>query len=431
MNRQDKYRELTLDTMDLDDDLLAFLASVNCLPPPEHRVLLVLYREASKICSDNGSGNFLVIGEDALASLVLAWVIRNKTAQPRNLFISSSVYQQYAYVFNELGRGSWIKRADGLLQERDNARNWLGMLELLYVVDTSKPVIAELLLLLHNQLQQGARIILEKGEVCQKEQLHQQLWGELQEDNSEYLLAWKSKTAINDDIPAYLIEQFNQDDPVAAGIPTMMSPNERFQLYYAIRQLLPMNSLPLRFIEVGSFAGGTFYETCMALKRMQLPYQGIAVEPFPGEIFNKVIDFFKDNSLHLKSMSDAAAVKLTNIFQYSSLPVFMLIDGDHSYEAVCQDIKDYYPMLAPGGIIMFHDYLPQPDEQNRAFIIDRKAGDGPSVGEACRELLEGQYGLSPIDLPLLYPSSPCQTLAYQAIIPGVLSTIRSYRKPVQ
>ena len=86
-------------------------------------------------------------------------------------------------------------------------------------------------------------------------------------------------------------------------------------------------------------------------------------------------------------------------------------------------------MLAPGGIIMFHDYLPPLDDQNRAFVIDRKGNDEPSIGEACRELLERDQGLVPIDLPLLFPENPCQTLAYQPIIPGLHSTLRAYRKP--
>lgn len=423
-------KESFLDIRALDSDLFEFLASTGCADATEHGVLPLLCRETLRICSENRPGNFLAMSTDATASLMLAWLVEAKTLQPRKLFIPESVYLKYSSVFEQLGRRICIKPLDGLLREQGNACNWLGMLELLYLdVDASTPAFSELLTLLSRQLQTGARIIVEKPLSLNNEHL-QQSCSELQEDASGFMLTWKGKPVVNSSIPAEFIEQFNQDDPVAAGIPTMMSPNERFQLYYVIRKLLPMNRLPLRFIEVGSFAGGAFYETSMALKRMQVPYQGIAVEPFPNETFIKVIDFLKDNSLHLEHKSSDAAIRLAGMFQYGAvLPMFMLIDGDHSYEAVRQDILDYYPMLAPGGIIMFHDYLPQLDEQNSAFVIDRKAGEAPSIGEACRELLETDYGLTPLELPLLFPESPCQTLAYQAIIPDLFSTIRAYRKP--
>jgi len=32
------------------------------------------------------------------------------------------------------------------------------------------------------------------------------------------------------------------------------------------------------------------------------------------------------------------------------------IDGDHSYEGVCRDIRAYLPKLKTGGIMAFHDY---------------------------------------------------------------------------
>jgi hypothetical protein len=112
-----------------------------------------------------------------------------------------------------------------------------------------------------------------------------------------------------------------------------------------------------------------------------------------------------------------------------NLPDFILIDGDHSYEGVSQDIVDFYPLLSPGGIIMFHDYLPALDERNRKFIHAHHAGKEPGIRQSCSELMETTYGLQPISLPLLYPTDPTQTQPHLPIIPSVLSTIRAYRKP--
>jgi hypothetical protein len=38
---------------------------------------------------------------------------------------------------------------------------------------------------------------------------------------------------------------------------------------------------------------------------------------------------------------------------------FIYIDGEHSYDAVKQDIATWWPRLAPGGILAGHDYHPR------------------------------------------------------------------------
>tara|TARA_R100001509_G_scaffold153787_1_gene114914 strand:+ start:190 stop:432 length:243 start_codon:yes stop_codon:yes gene_type:complete len=35
---------------------------------------------------------------------------------------------------------------------------------------------------------------------------------------------------------------------------------------------------------------------------------------------------------------------------------FLYVDGNHSYEAVLQDITLYYPKVKSGGLIIFDDY---------------------------------------------------------------------------
>jgi predicted O-methyltransferase YrrM len=39
---------------------------------------------------------------------------------------------------------------------------------------------------------------------------------------------------------------------------------------------------------------------------------------------------------------------------------FLFIDGDHSYDGVWQDFKMYSPLVAPGGLIAFHDISQNP-----------------------------------------------------------------------
>ncbi len=38
---------------------------------------------------------------------------------------------------------------------------------------------------------------------------------------------------------------------------------------------------------------------------------------------------------------------------------FLFIDGDHSFEGVMEDYRMYAPLLRPGGILAFHDIVPE------------------------------------------------------------------------
>ncbi len=235
---------------------------------------------------------------------------------------------------------------------------------------------------------------------------------------------------INPELELLLVAEFAEDDSVASGIQSQMSPNERFQLYYVLRQLLPETSSPLRFVEIGSFAGSSLFLTCNALKRITPQLQGFAVDPGGHPQLYEVLKHLQGNVTHLPLFSHQAVPQLQQVFeQDGQLPIFIFVDGDHTYEGVRQDIIDYFPLLAPGGIMMFHDYLPPLNDENREAILYHHAGNEPGIRQACQELMENTYGCEVLELPLLYPTDPTQTQAHLPIIPGVFSTIRAYRKP--
>ncbi len=53
---------------------------------------------------------------------------------------------------------------------------------------------------------------------------------------------------------------------------------------------------------------------------------------------------------------------------YPGRPIrFLLIDADHSYEGVCRDYHAWLPHVAPGGLIVFHDYA-MPEAGVRRFV---------------------------------------------------------------
>jgi cephalosporin hydroxylase len=55
---------------------------------------------------------------------------------------------------------------------------------------------------------------------------------------------------------------------------------------------------------------------------------------------------------------------------------FLFIDGDHSYDGVARDFRDYAPLVRPGGIVAFHDIHPH----SRAW-----GGDVPRFWREVRE----------------------------------------------
>jgi hypothetical protein len=171
--------------------------------------------------------------------------------------------------------------------------------------------------------------------------------------------------------------------------------------------------------------------TCQALKRLVPKLQGFAVEPGGHPQFYDVLNHLQGDVTHLRMFSHEAAPQLKPIFeQDGNFPTFIFIDGDHTYEGVRQDIIDYFPLLAPGGIMVFHDYLPPLNEENCEAIMFHHAGNEPGIRQACQEVMENTYNCEVLDLPLLYPTDPAQTQAHLPIISNVFSTIRVYRKPL-
>ena len=232
----------------------------------------------------------------------------------------------------------------------------------------------------------------------------------------------------NPAIPVPLQERFAILDPIPKGIEGQMSLNERFQLFHVITQVLPPLSNQFRFIEVGSFAGGSLLLTYLALKEMGAHVQGFSVDPGRHPSLLKILEFIGPEVSYLPMFSHEAVASISQNFQDGNLPQFIFIDGDHTYAGVKRDIIEYYPLLAPGGIMLLHDWLPPLDELNREAILYHHGGQEPGIRQACEEVLEQTYGLTPLDLPLLYPTDPTQTQAHLPIIPGVFSTIRAYRK---
>ncbi|MCK5680198.1 class I SAM-dependent methyltransferase, partial [bacterium] len=181
---------------------------------------------------------------------------------------------------------------------------------------------------------------------------------------------------INPEISEKLATDFNKIDPVSHGVMSQMSTNERFQLFYTVNQMAsPLNSHPLRFIEIGSFSGASLLLFYSILKQKGITFSGYSVEPYGTQQFKTIVSNLQPEITHLKTFSDEAVKDLVKVFEKdNNRPQFIFVDGDPLYTGVCKDIENYYPLLAPGGYMIFHDYLPELNEQNREAILSQHAG---------------------------------------------------------
>lgn len=238
------------------------------------------------------------------------------------------------------------------------------------------------------------------------------------------------KYPVNINIQPKIIADFEKDDVLKDGILSQMSLNERFQLYYLVNKYFSPKEKKFRFTEIGSFSGASLLLIYRALLRRKINFEGFSVEPGGTEQFFQVIKELSGRITHLGAFSyEAADVLKKHFIKDGNYPEFIFIDGDHSYEGVYYDIEKYFPLLEQGGIMLFHDFLPPLNDENRESVFFHHAGNEPGIRRACTELMEKKYNCSLIELPLLYPDDPAQTQAHLPVIPEVFSTIRAYRKP--
>lgn len=431
--------------------------------------LYSLYKLARHVCENNIQGNFVECGVAAGgSSALLAWVIKKYSVHPRRLFSFDSfsgmpkptaddshqgvdaestgwgtgtcaaTEESVREICVKLGVDDVLTTVKGYFEDTlPQMRDWVGMVALLHMDGDWYESTRAILNNLYDRLTNGALIQVDDygyWDGCRKAIHEFTAQRSLQidinriDDTGVWFIK-PDKFRMNPVIPMSLVDDFMQDDPVQHGIVSQMSVNERFQLYYAVRTLLPIRQKPVRFIEIGSYSGASLVLTCQALQRLGVVYQGVSVEPIGTSQFGEVIESLKQNVIHLPMFSHEASLRLGMMFGTGNLPEFIFVDGDHTYEGVKRDIIDYYQLLAPGGIILFHDFLPELDDINRPAIFSHHGNAEPGIRRACKEVLEETYRLSPVELPLLYPDDPTQTQAQLPIIPGVYSTIRAYLKP--
>jgi len=137
-------------------------------------------------------------------------------------------------------------------------------------------------------------------------------------------------------------------------------------LLHLLGDLDGITDIPGDVLEIGSFKGKTTVFTSHAIEALELDKRLHTVDPYTNEAsevgcsdenidsayetFRRATDGL-DNHEHVRAYSHKALSR----FEDTTFSL-VFVDGDHTYEGVMADYRNYSPLLADGGIMVFDDY---------------------------------------------------------------------------
>lgn len=133
-------------------------------------------------------------------------------------------------------------------------------------------------------------------------------------------------------------------------------PVETFQTPFELDQLLQIayHHQPKRILEVGAWQGGTLWHWLLLADHVTvIDDRATAAFAWRGWAANAGASI---DLLHGRSQDPDIVTRAAEYAPYDLL----FIDADHTYEAVAADWANYSQLVAPGGIVAFHDILPRP-----------------------------------------------------------------------
>jgi hypothetical protein len=120
---------------------------------------------------------------------------------------------------------------------------------------------------------------------------------------------------------------------------------------------------PKVFVELGTYAGNSYFTFCQSVTEHGLPTKCYAVDTWQGDehsghysydIFNQVNSYHQAHYAGFSNLLRMTFDEAAAYFSDGSIDL-LHIDGLHTYEAVAHDFKTWLPKLAQGAIVMFHD----------------------------------------------------------------------------
>ena len=134
---------------------------------------------------------------------------------------------------------------------------------------------------------------------------------------------------------------------------------------------------PRRVLEIGSQGGGNLFLFSQAaapdakILSIDLNFSPVQMAAYPSLAApTQQLTCFKGDS------SAPAMLRRVQTWLGDDRLDFLFIDGDHSLEGVTADYRNYAPLVAPGGLIGFHDIVPDHTTRHGRKTI-AYAGDAP------------------------------------------------------
>jgi predicted O-methyltransferase YrrM len=161
-----------------------------------------------------------------------------------------------------------------------------------------------------------------------------------------------------------------------------------YQVRSELRQFIELvrSREPRTILEVGTANGGTLFalaQVCAAdalVVSIDLP-GGPFGGGYPGWRRSLYQSFVQPNQRLVLLLGDSHTDEMVTTVQHAldgrALDV-ILIDADHSYGGVRRDFENYSRFIAPGGLVAFHDIVPE-----SASRVQESVSVLPSDEQAC------------------------------------------------
>lgn len=120
---------------------------------------------------------------------------------------------------------------------------------------------------------------------------------------------------------------------------------------------------PRVLVELGTQGGMSYFTFCQAIREHAVPARAYAVDTWAGDehtgaytddVFRKVSEY---NDANYRDFSELLRMRFQEaVLRFEDDSIDLLhIDGFHTYDAVRNDFETWYPKVAPGGVVLFHD----------------------------------------------------------------------------
>lgn len=150
-----------------------------------------------------------------------------------------------------------------------------------------------------------------------------------------------------------------------SSIRSIQIPDEQSEFFELVAQHRPRYAL-----EIGTCRGGTLFmiasvaahDACLISVDLPGGIHGGGYTDLQTPFFQRAFPR-EHQSLHLVRADSAQPETTAEVRRIlgTNLLDYLLIDGDHRFEAVRRDFLNYAPLVRRGGLIAFHDVAPYPE----------------------------------------------------------------------